>query len=347
MKLRIGLLALAVNATVGAFPVRASIMYNAPQSVYTQNFDSLPNTPEDANLETASPALKWIDDAAAPGPGQFSIPGWYLYHPQAQASEGGTNQHQRMRIGAGTADTGAFMSWGSSGSTDRALGMLSSNELTNNITGTSEGAKSYFGVRFTNNTSVTLDRFFISYAGEQWREGGAPGGSAKQEIIFEFLTTAVIQGPGGIGFDALDFPSHVFGGTSSTALDGNLPENRLLRGPVSRHGIDWDPGEDLWLRWTDYNDPDNDHGLAIDDLRFMATVPEPSSIATLGIASMILSVRRQRRRSPGDVHSLQHSPHPDTFLLHGAGLTAPLAAFISEDYRRLVFHFLPSLSNLR
>jgi hypothetical protein len=50
----------------------------------------------------------------------------------------------------------------------------------------------------------------------------------------------------------------------------------------------------LWIRWADTNDAGNDHGLAIDDLQFSASViPEPSSCLLLGLAAVTL--RRRRR----------------------------------------------------
>ncbi len=107
---------------------RAAILYATAGSTYSQNFDSLPNTPENASLGTTANMAGWIDDTASPAANQVSIVGWYLYHPVAQ-SEGGFNGHQRMRIGPGNSTTGAFMSWGSSGSTERALGMLNSNTM--------------------------------------------------------------------------------------------------------------------------------------------------------------------------------------------------------------------------
>src|SRR5438034_10805075 len=99
----------------------ASIIYSTPGSTYAQNFDTRPNTPENVSLGN-SPA-GWQDDIASPGAGNFSIVGWYLFHP-ASLTEGGFTGHQRMRIGAGSATTGAFMSFGTSGSTERAMGSL-------------------------------------------------------------------------------------------------------------------------------------------------------------------------------------------------------------------------------
>ena len=269
---------------------RAAIMYATPGSTYSQNFDSLPNAPENSSL--GSSPVGWTDDNAAPGAGNFSIVGWYLFHPITQ-SEGGFSGNQRMRIGAGTATTGAFMSWGSSGSSERSLGMLSSNTMS------AADAKSYFGAHFTNNTGATLTEFTLAYTGEQWRDGGAsPNGSVAQSDTFDYSLDATSIADGAATFTnvtSLDFTSPIFGATSGTALNGNLAANRNTIGPVTVTGLSWLPGTDLWVRWADTNDSGNDHGLGIDDLSFSAdasVVPEPASLTFLGVAVAGLFLRR-------------------------------------------------------
>ena len=79
-------------------------MYSTEGSVYTQNFDALANSPENVNLQIQTPPKIWKDDSnpdTTVSPQIISQPGWFLYHPVTQAGEGGTNQHQRFRIGAG------------------------------------------------------------------------------------------------------------------------------------------------------------------------------------------------------------------------------------------------------
>src|SRR5258708_3750952 len=100
----------AAGLTLGSYQsAQGQVLYGTAGSTYSQNFDSLPNTPQNVSLGTTALAQGWTDDNASPGTGQYSIVGWYLYHPTAQ-SEGGINGHQRLRIGAGSVNTGAFMS---------------------------------------------------------------------------------------------------------------------------------------------------------------------------------------------------------------------------------------------
>jgi hypothetical protein len=89
-----------------------------------QNFDSLPNTPSNASL--GSTPAGWVDDTTTPAAGQFSLPGWYLYHPIAISPKGGANGNARFRAGTGSTTTGAFWSFGPAGNADRALGILNS-----------------------------------------------------------------------------------------------------------------------------------------------------------------------------------------------------------------------------
>ena len=65
------------------------------------------------------------------------------------------------------------------------------------------------------------------------------------------------------------------------------------------NGITLAPGEKLWLRWVTFDDPGNDHALAIDNLSVSfstATIPEPASAAALlGLAALAFATGRRRR----------------------------------------------------
>jgi hypothetical protein len=207
----------------------AAVVYSVPTSTYSQHFDTLPNTPENVSLGTSPTG--WTDDNAAPGAGNFSIVGWYLYHPTSQ-SEGGFNNHQRMRITSGTSNTGAFYSFGASGSTERALGSIGSSTIT------SGGAPCVYGARFTNSTGVTLDSFTLDFTAEEWRDGGqTTTGSLAQSVTFGWKVGAAnIQDTGFNAVAGLGFTSPTFGATAGTALDGNLAANRVAVGPVTVTG---------------------------------------------------------------------------------------------------------------
>jgi hypothetical protein len=277
-----------------ASPGSAAIIYSTVGSTYSQNFNSLPSSPTNTSL--GSSPTGWTDDNAAPPAGNFSILGWYLHHPTLQ-TEGGANGHQRIRLGTGSANTGSFWSFGSSGSPERALGMVSSNTMS------AGNEASFYGLRLVNNTGRHLASFTLSYNGEQWRDGGAATPVA-QSITFDYSTSATSIEDALHAFTdvpALTFTSPTFVNTGGGgALDGNddslpAPVNKTAIGPIVVNAINWQPGATLWLRWSDINDGGNDHGLAIDDVQFSAEIPEPTSLLLVLLGAVGLTVLRRGR----------------------------------------------------
>jgi hypothetical protein len=201
-----------------------------------------------------------------------------------------------MRIGAGTANTGAFMSYGVSASTERAFGSLASNTTA----AVADGGVQHLGAKITNSTGVTLTEFTLSYDGEQWRDGGNATPVA-QSLVFAYKITngaAAIQDTGFTAAPSLDFSSPVFTNTGSGAAVVGNTTGKVSKGPVTITGLTWAPGDDLWLRWTDTNDTGNDHALAIDNVSFSANateVPEPASLVLLCIAVLSTFVARRAR----------------------------------------------------
>lgn len=268
---------LAVVAAFTVFAIAggellASISYTTVASNYTQDFNSLPISPASFPDTPAG----WTDDNSAPAAGNFSIPGWYLYHASTQA-EGGFNGHQRFRTGTGSSGTGSFYSFGAASNTERALGNVGSNTV----------GVTNMALRLTNDTGVTLGRFTLSYTGEQWRDGASNGGTpAAQTMTFGYAVTSTP--PANIStlsinsVGALNFTSPTFVLTTATgaALNGNDAANRTAKSATVA-GLEWLPGQDLWLRWNDVDHAGNDHGLSIDDLTFSADVP----VEVLSIAS--------------------------------------------------------------
>lgn len=268
-------------------PAQAAIIYSTIGSTYSQNFNSLPTTPQNTSLGN-TPA-GWTNDNATPAAGNFSILGWHLFHPTALgAGEGGANGNQRFRIGTGSNNSGAFWSFGESGMADRALGGINSGTLS------STNANMFLGAKFTNNTGAIMTSFTLSYDGEQWRDGGAATPNV-QRLDFDYsLNATTIQDATFTNEDALDFVSPVFANTGGgNAVAGNST-GMLPIGPVTVTGINWAPGTDLWIRWRDVNNSGNDHGLSIDNLQFSA-IPEPGSVV-LFVAAVLALVGYRRFR---------------------------------------------------
>lgn len=284
-------LAAAAQAIL-AVPAMASFSYNTPGVPYLQNFNTFLTTPENTSLQSTVP---WIDDTAAT-PTNSGLVGWYLYHPIAQATEGGSNQHQRFRVTPGNQNTGSFYSFGSTGSNDRALGDITSNTLSNVPGAGIVDTDVFMALRMTNITGQTLTGVTVSYNGEQWRDGGAATPiSDALKFDYSLNATGIVDADATFTrVAALDFVSPVFTNTTGTSLDGNAAGNRTAK-LATISGINWAPGADLWLRWADTNIATADHGLAIDDVSVTGTVPEPTGVALAAAAAGLLAMRRRRR----------------------------------------------------
>src|SRR5438045_4079651 len=82
----------------------ASVIYTTAGAMYSENFNGLPtDMPSNASIQSGTTAYAngWQDDTTTVAGDHVSVPGWYLWHPLAPALEGGTNGHQRLRVGVG------------------------------------------------------------------------------------------------------------------------------------------------------------------------------------------------------------------------------------------------------
>jgi hypothetical protein len=187
--------------------------------------------------------------------------------------------------------TSSFMSFGGSGSGDRALGSLASGG-TYFGSPTSGAVAGYIAVAFVNNTGVNIDGFTVRFDGEQWRNGG---NTATQSLQMSYGIGAGFGTVGAWTTTGWDVPSLVNTGTAA-AVDGNTTGlSANLGGTVST--LTWAPGDTLWLRWADRNDTGNDHGLALDNFSIsVSAIPEPGSLAMLlaGLGAVGFIARRRR-----------------------------------------------------
>lgn len=205
-----------------------------------QNFDG---------LASSGSGIPWTDNA--------TVPGWYSNLATYSTSNGGST-------------AGALYSFGSTGSSERALGSLASGS-----TGTI-----IYAWRLANDTGQPIDALRIAYVGEQWRAAN----TSPQTLFFEYqvaapgvITDADSPSTGWVSFSALDFPSVV--NTTSGTLNGNLDANRRMLAAVLPVSVP--PGHEVWLRWRDVDDPGSDHGFAIDHVTVTPLVAPASALDSL------------------------------------------------------------------
>jgi hypothetical protein len=177
----------------------------------------------------------------------------------------------------GGSNAGRFNNYGTTAAADRALGSLSSG-----TPGTL-----WYGVRYVNNTGVTITSLNVSYTGEQWRNGG---NTISQTLAFHYRQAANVTDLSSGTYTAvaaLNFitPTNT---ATATALDGNNPTNRITLSTTITVTIP--AGEEIMLRWTDLNDTGNDHGVSVDDLSVTATGGGASPDITLSSPSPAVPV---------------------------------------------------------
>jgi hypothetical protein len=239
------ILALLAITTVGIAQAQTPVSITG--TTYTQNFNSLDSV-------TA------VSSSNMPA-------GWSIYEKGTSAAV-----DQKYKAGTGSSNTGDTYSFGLSGN-DRALGSLCSS--TN---------KPRYGVGFTNNTGSTITSLAISYTGEQWRSGDTA--SVSDSLILEYSTTATSINDTLSSWSqnyALMFNS-VIKNLSNTALDGNLPANRMAKNGTINVTIP--NGATIFLRWDDVSIVGSDDCLAIDDLNITfgtAVVSQPLMVSTTPI----------------------------------------------------------------
>ncbi|MFM2206904.1 MAG: hypothetical protein RL213_879, partial [Bacteroidota bacterium] len=232
------------------FTTPSNISYSVAGSTYTQDFNGLPS----------------IGSTGMTG---FRLGPYYLSTPAVNASNmpgwqhslvGGTSADVVFAIDNGSNSGGGVKSYGSTGSSNRALGSLAT-----------ASAVPTFGAVFVNNTGVPLTTINVAFTGQQWRVGGS-GTPNLLTFSYSLNGTNITNGT------FTDVPSATFmnpvSGSIAAALDGTQPGNQV---PVSGSftlSPGWMPGQTLVIRWTDVNDAGNDEGLAIDDFSLTALPPQ-------------------------------------------------------------------------
>lgn len=255
-------------AALSALNAQAQIDYTG--GTYSQNFDGLPSSGTVTSPFSATVGV------------QGNIPGASEFKGTKAGGTGTTPMP--FNVDDGNSSSGALYSYGAANSSDRALGTLASGS---NIPA--------FGVELVNNTPFSFTSFTLTISREQWRSST----TTLNTVIFEFGTSGVAGVSSGNfltqpGFTPLSTFDLV--GASPVATNGPLDGNAnsiILTGSIP---VSLDPGQSLFLRWTDTNDTGSDAGLAIDNFSITG-IPEPSTYMLLGLGLLVCGQRFLRRKT--------------------------------------------------
>jgi predicted extracellular nuclease len=242
----------------------------------------------DVLLINATAIVQPFDGLATltPTPSESLPTGWYV-------SESGSNADGRYIAGTGSSNGGNTYSFGLLNNADRALGSVGSGSL----------AASY-GARLMNAGSGPITALAISFDGEMWRRGT----SSADRLTFAYSTNASDLVTGTFtNFAELDFASPgaactpIASGAAVGASNGNVGACKVaVSGVLS--GLSINPGASIWIKWSDSNSPNDDDGLAIDNVSIAATFStDPTPPNTSGASAS------PSPASPGDVVTLSGS----------------------------------------
>ncbi|HEX3717620.1 MAG TPA: lamin tail domain-containing protein [Verrucomicrobiae bacterium] len=241
----------------------SAIPYFALNSLYTQNFDSLPD-PGAVTVDSDNPVVINGVTYSVANPLNFAAPvlssdlgglglsatmsGWF----------GTAADSMKVGASAGDQSTGGIISFGATSDTqtNRALGLLA----------TSSTGPTAFGLSFLNETTNTINEMSVSFIGELWRQ--QPSGKTLSFSYYIDLTgTNAFSTNATMPLHNLDVN---FLTGSYSPEDGTQPANQVALSVSNEPITSWPPGAAVWLVWQMTNSSGNSQGLAIDNFAFSA-----------------------------------------------------------------------------
>ncbi len=283
-----------------AAPPPSFVTYASAGSVYSQNFDALPN-PGATSVNTANPVtINGITYSLA-NPYDFAYPvlagGDGGLGLSGQAGWYGTSA-LLSRFGATDGDqtTGGQLSFGLPGSSNRALGLLA----------TSSTGGTAFGVRLLNASGVTLNRMNLQFTGEVWRQSNLPKTLQCYYYVDPTGTGTFPTGPTAL-LPALDvnFPT-VAADTGGVAVDGTMALNQTNLSVLNQAITNWPPGAALWLVWQMTDSTGKAQGLGIDNVSFSAGTASATTLPPISIQVSGTDLIIATPTVPGAVYQLEY-----------------------------------------
>ena len=302
-------------------PPASFVAYVTPGSVYSQDFNSLPN-PGIASVNADNPVKIGAASYGLANPFDFTfpilpnsvdinsgiglgglalsnaMPGWYALSEIAP----------KLGACAGDQSTGGAISFGSTNSinasTNRALGLLA----------TSSTGSTAFGLKLINQTTVTLNQITVYFTGELWRQAAVAKSLSVSYFVDPTITnTFTINATALLTNLDVNFAADV-SAINSVPVDGVAAANQMSLGTTNQLIVDWPPGAALWLTWQMSDAAGKGQGLAIDNLSFSASASQIQPPAQLSI------------RQSGTNVVLSWSAAPSGFLLQAnSSLSQPAA----------------------
>jgi FtsP/CotA-like multicopper oxidase with cupredoxin domain len=222
----------------------------------------------DAIVQPA-PTTQDFNTLASTGTTGTTLPtGWQFF-------ESGTGANTSYGVNNGSSATANTYSYGSTGSTDRAFGV---------VRGTGTGGtvfNTFVGSVFTNATGATITSLAINYTGEQWRKAG----NGADSLHFEYsLQGGANLGAGiwnAISANPLDFTSPQTS-AGAVALNGNAAANRTSKS-FTITGLSIAPGATYRIRWSEPARATAHDGLAVDDFSIAPAIDSQTFPTTVSI----------------------------------------------------------------
>lgn len=267
------LMALAVSAlsitTLVVAPARAQVSLTG--TTFSENFDGLPNSGGPTIL-SSNPQIGT----------QFALSGTSFV---ATETTGSTGTFQFI-FDNGNSGTGAVLSLGATGSTERALGSLASGSTI--VT---------FGVQIVNNTGSAISRVDLAGFAEQYRSSTVIQNIINAQFFIGTGTGAVTNSNFLTANGFTDLDSFDLVGDAPVTTNGVItPTSTAISAAITTEIA---AGDSLFLRFVDTNDNGNDAAIGLDGFTLTATpVPEPTTILALSAAGLG-ALRLVRRRVIG------------------------------------------------
>ncbi|MFZ4706236.1 MAG: hypothetical protein ACOYMF_09555, partial [Bacteroidales bacterium] len=234
---------------------------------YYQDFNTLPSL--------LGSSVLWTDNV--------TIPYWYmqrmpvvppggLYPINVIADDG--NQ-----LGSGT---GSGYSYGTIGSTERALGSVGSNNV--------NSGHYAWGIQLQNTSGFVISDFNVAYRGEQWRDGGVSNQTQQITYYYKKSATAITNLTpnfitGWTGVAALTFSAPVNSNSGvGVGLNGNLPANSAIKSNSFGSSLILNNSEYMMMKWDDKKYGGMiDMGMSTDSVVISWTVcaPPPTQASNL------------------------------------------------------------------